>query len=146
MSGVNVCHFIGRLGKDPETKTLQTGDMVANFSIAVSESYKDKQGNKVEKTEWINCVAWRKTAEVIAKWVHKGDMIYVSGKFTTRKWEKDGVTRYTTEILVNNMMMLGSKQGTQGAASTGPSPGEDGFEALPKTDVGGEDSDPDLPF
>jgi single-strand DNA-binding protein len=84
--------------------------MVVNFTIATSESYKDKTtGEKKESTEWHNIVLWRGLAEIAAKYLHKGDMIYLEGKLRTRSWEKEGVTRYTTEIVGDNMTMLSTK-------------------------------------
>jgi single-strand DNA-binding protein len=112
MSGVNKVILIGRLGKDPEVRNLENGAVVANFSIATSESYKDRTtGEKKEITEWHNIVLWRGLAEIAQKYVRKGDMIYVEGKLRTRSWEKDGVTRYTTEIVGDNMTMLSPKTG-----------------------------------
>ena len=106
----NHCSFIGRLGKDPETRYTQSGDAVCNFSVAVDESYKSKDGQKVDKTEWINCVAWRKLGEICGQYLTKGSLVAVSGKMQTRKWQdKDGQDRYTTEILLDEMRMLGSK-------------------------------------
>jgi single-strand DNA-binding protein len=108
---VNKVILLGRVGKDPEIRNLDNGNAVANFSLATSESYKDKKtGEKKENTEWSNIVAWGKTAEIVQKYVRKGDQIYVEGKLQTRSWEKDGVTRYTTEIVVNNLTMLGGKK------------------------------------
>lgn len=94
---LNKVQLIGRLGKDPEVRNMDNGKAVANFSIACSEKWKDKNSGDVkEKTEWVNCVAWDPLADkVIAKYVHKGDLIYIEGKLQTRKWEKDGVDRYT---------------------------------------------------
>jgi single-strand DNA-binding protein len=110
MSGVNKVILLGRIGKDPEVRNLDNGQTVASFSLATSESYKDKAtGEKKEITEWSNIVFWGKQAETIQKYVHKGDLLYVEGKLRTRSWEKDGVTRYTTEIIGNNFTMLGSK-------------------------------------
>lgn len=106
----NHCSFIGRLGKDPETRYTQAGDAVCNFSVAVDESYKGKDGQKVDKTEWINCVAWRKLGEICGQYLTKGSLVAVSGKMQTRKWQdKDGQDRYTTEILLDEMRMLGGK-------------------------------------
>lgn len=151
MSGVNKAILIGRVGKDPEVKNLPNGNMVANFSIATSETFKDKTtGEKKETTTWHNIVIWGKLCEVVAKYVHKGDLLYVEGKITNRSWEKDGITRYTTEIVVNNMTMLGSKKGAP-EVSTPPSAAttnfaktssDDAFDSLPKT----SGSDDDLPF
>jgi len=110
MAGVNKVIILGRLGKDPEVRHLENGTPVASFSVATSESYKDKNsGEKVEKTEWHNIVLWRGLAEVAEKYLHKGDQVYIEGKLQTRTWEKDGVTRYSTEIVGREMTMLGSK-------------------------------------
>lgn len=106
----NHCSFIGRLGRDPETRYTQAGDAVCNFSVAVDESYKGKDGQKVDKTEWINCVAWRKLGEICGQYLTKGSLVAVSGKMQTRKWQdSNGQDRYTTEILLDEMRMLGSK-------------------------------------
>ena len=106
----NHCSFIGRLGKDPETHYTQAGDAVCNFSVAVDESYKGKDGQKVDKTEWVNCVAWRKLGEICGQYLTKGSLVAVSGKMQTRKWQdSNGQDRYTTEILLDEMRMLGSK-------------------------------------
>ena len=118
MSGVNKVILVGRLGKEPEVRSLDNGAMVANFSIATSESYKDRTtGEKKEVTEWHNIVLWRGLAEIAQKYVHKGDLIYIEGKLRTRSWEKDGVTRYTTEVVADNMTMLGSRGGGGGNPS-----------------------------
>jgi len=107
---LNDCHFIGRLGRDVETTFLPAGDMVAKFSIAIDESYK-KAGEKVQKTEWINIVAFKKLTEICGQYLHKGSLVYVSGKMQTRKWQdKEGVTKYATEIIANSMQMLDSKK------------------------------------
>jgi single-strand DNA-binding protein len=119
MSGVNKVILVGRLGKEPEVRNLDNGAIVANFSIATSESYKDRTtGEKKEVTEWHNIVLWRGLAEIAQKYVHKGDLIYIEGKLRTRSWEKDGVTRYTTEVVADNMTMLGSKGGGGGSPSS----------------------------
>ena len=110
MSGVNKSIILGRLGKIPEVRTMDNGTKVASFSVAVSESYKDKQGNRVESTEWINIVLWRGLAEVAEKYLKKGDLVYIEGKLKTRSWEKDGVTKYTTEVVGDNMVMLGGSR------------------------------------
>lgn len=120
MSGVNKVIILGRVGKDAEVKNLPNGQMVANFSIATSESYKDKTtGEKKETTEWHNIVVWRGLAEIASKYVKKGDMVYIEGKLRTRSWEKDGVTRYVTEIVGDSMQWLGNKRqdGGSGASS-----------------------------
>lgn len=122
MSGVNKVILIGRLGKEPEVRNLENGAVVANFTMATSESYKDKvTGEKKEVTEWHNIVLWRGLAEISQKYLHKGDLVYIEGKLKTRSWEKEGVTRYTTEIVADNMTMLGSKGGGGGNAGNSSS-------------------------
>ncbi|MEP1096193.1 MAG: single-stranded DNA-binding protein [Cyclobacteriaceae bacterium] len=119
MSGVNKVILVGRLGKDPEVRHLENGATVANFSMATSETYKDRNtGEKRETTEWHNIVLWRGLAEVVEKYVKKGDMIYIEGKLKTRSWEKDGVTRYTTEVVGDNMTMLGGGSNSSGGGGT----------------------------
>lgn len=145
MSGVNKVILVGRLGKDPEVRNFDNGSIVANFTVATSESYKDKTtGEKKEITEWHNIVLWRGLAEVAQKYLHKGDMVYIEGKLRTRSWEKEGVTRYTTEVLGDNMTMLSTKGG--GGSNTGYSPAEttsaDSYRAHAPVD----NSTDDLPF
>lgn len=106
---VNKVILVGRLGKDPETRYMTNGEAVTNATMATSENWKDKSGEKQEKTEWHNLVFYRKLAEIAGEYLKKGSQLYVEGKLQTRKWEKDGVTRYTTEIIVNEMTMLGGK-------------------------------------
>lgn len=99
MGNLNRWEGIGRLGQEIELRYLPNGDAVANFSLAVDDSYKNKQsGQKVEKTEWVRCVAFRQTAEFLAQWLQKGARLYAVGKLTTREYEKDGSKRYVTEI------------------------------------------------
>ncbi len=117
MSGVNKVILVGRVGKEPEVRNLENGAVVANFSMATSETYKDKTtGEKKEITDWHNIVLWRGLAEITQKYVHKGDMLYIEGKMRTRSWEKDGVTRYTTEVIGDNMTMLSTKGGSGGGS------------------------------
>jgi single-strand DNA-binding protein len=143
MSGVNKVILVGRLGKDPEVRNLENGATVANFTMATSETYKDKTtGEKKEITDWHNIVLWRGLAEIAQKYLHKGDMIYVEGKLRTRSWEKDGVTRYTTEIIGDNMTMLSTRGGSGSSASEGYSSAGTKGESMP-TASGGSD---DLPF
>jgi single-strand DNA-binding protein len=116
MAGVNKVILVGNLGKDPEVRHLESGVPVASFSIATSESYNDKNtGEKKTVTEWHNIVLWRGLAEVAEKYLHKGDQVYIEGKLRTRQWEKDGVTRYSTEIVGENMTMLGGRPKPEGA-------------------------------
>lgn len=110
MSGVNKVILIGNLGKDPEVRTIEGGTKVANFPIATTESYKDKNGNRQEQTEWHNIVLWRGIAEIAEKYLKKGATIYVEGKLRTRQWEsKEGEKRYTTEVIADSFTMLGKK-------------------------------------
>ena len=111
MAGINKVILVGNLGADPEIKYLDSGVAVANFRIATTENYKNKQGEKVSQTEWHNIVLWRGLAEVAEKWLKKGSSVYIEGKIRTRKWEdKEGNTRYNTEILADNMTMLGGRK------------------------------------
>ena len=145
MSGVNKVILVGRLGKDPEVRNLDNGATVANFTVATSESYKDKTtGEKKEITEWHNIVLWRGLAEVAQKYLHKGDMVYIEGKLRTRSWEKEGVTRYTTEVLGDNMTMLSTKGSSGGSSGyNAPEPASaDNYRAHAPVD----NSTDDLPF
>ena len=108
-SSVNKVILIGNLGKDPEVRHLESGVGVANFSIATSETYKDRNsGERVSQTEWHNVVLWRGLADIAEKYLKKGDKIYVEGKLRTRSWQdQQGNNRYTTEVIADNMTMLG---------------------------------------
>jgi single stranded DNA-binding protein (ssb) len=144
MSGVNKVILVGRLGKEPEVRNLENGATVANFTMATSESYKDRvTGERKEVTEWHNVVLWRGLAEIAAKYLHKGDLVYIEGKLRTRSWEKEGVTRYTTEIVGDNMTMLGSKPGGSGGErSAAPQYSNSQSENAPPAPEGTDD----LPF
>ena len=146
MSGVNKVILVGRLGKDPEVRNLENGATVANFTMATSESYKDKTtGEKKEVTEWHNIVLWRGLAEIAAKYLHKGDLVYIEGKLRTRSWEKEGVTRYTTEIVGDNMTMLSTRpSGSQDYSPKAASAEDSGAAAREKPAV--ESATDDLPF
>lgn len=110
MASVNKVIIIGNLGKDPELRHLQNGDVVASFSIATTEQWKDKDGEKKEHTEWHRCVAWRRLGEIIGQYAKKGTQMYVEGKLQTRKWQdKDGQDRFSTEIVVGEMKLLGNR-------------------------------------
>lgn len=106
--GVNKFLAIGNLGANPEVKEL--GDQkLANFSIGISETWKDKLGDKKQSTEWVNCVVWGNLASVVEKYLKKGSKVYIEGKLKTDSYEKDGQTRYSTKVIVNNIEMLGGK-------------------------------------
>ncbi|MFT3884950.1 MAG: single-stranded DNA-binding protein [Flavobacteriales bacterium] len=121
MAGVNKVILIGNLGADPEIRHLQNGVSVANFRIATSETFKDRQtGERREQTEWHNVVAWRGLAEITEKYLKKGSKVYVEGKLRTRQWQdKDGNQRYTTEIQADDMTVLDRPSGERGADQGG---------------------------
>jgi single-strand DNA-binding protein len=135
---LNKVMLIGHLGKDPELKYTPGGAAVATFSLATNESYKDKDGNQQEKTEWHRLVVWNKQAEIAAEYLKKGQQIFAEGKLQTRTWEKDGQKHYMTEIVVFNFQMLGRKGEGVGGAPDVPLPSDD--MAPPQSDR------EDLPF
>ncbi len=136
---LNKVQLIGNLGKDPELKYTPSGVAVATFSIATSESWKDADGNQQEKTEWHNIVAWRKLAEICGEYLKKGKKVYLEGKLQTRNYEKDGVKRYVTEIVADQLIMLDGG----GGAARGGSSSSSATEPAPMSDVPKDD---DLPF
>ena len=137
--------LVGRLGKDPEVRHLEKGATVANFTMATSETYKDKTtGDKKEITEWHNIVLWRGLADVASKYLHKGDMVYIEGKLRTRSWEKEGVTRYTTEVIGDNMTMLSTKP-SGGSSDYSPSAAQSS-QNEPNDYKSSSSSSDDLPF
>lgn len=108
--GVNKVILVGNLGNDPEVKYMPNGDAVANLSIATSESWKDQQGQIQERTEWHRLVAYRRTAEIIGEYLRQGSQIYIEGRLQTRKWQdQNGNDRYTTEVVITEMQMLGGR-------------------------------------
>lgn len=121
MASVNKVILVGHLGKDPETRYMPNGDAITNATLATSESWKDKQtGEKKEQTEWHRLVFYRKLAEIAGQYLRKGSLIYIEGSLKTRKWQdKDGQDRYTTEITVNEMTMLGGRGDAGGGQSSG---------------------------
>jgi single-strand DNA-binding protein len=125
--GVNKVILVGTLGQDPEVRYMGNGNAVTNLSLATSEQWTDKQsGQKVERTEWHRVVMYGKVAEIAGEYARKGAQIYIEGKLQTREWEKDGIKRYTTEIVVDNngtMQLLGSRpQGQQPQQAPSPAP------------------------
>lgn len=108
---LNQCTFIGNLGRDPETRHLPNGNAVCNFSLGVSEKWKSKEGEQKEHTEWVRCTTYGKLAEICGQYLSKGSQALVQGRMQTKKWtDKEGNDRYTTEIIVDTMKMLGSKR------------------------------------
>lgn len=129
MAGVNKIIIVGNLGRDPELKESQSGTVVARFSLAVSETWKDN-GEKKERTEWVNCVAFGKLAEICGRYLARGRQVYIEGRLQTRSWEKNGEKRYMTEVIVNQMQMLGSRdagEATQDPASKEAFPVKDNY-------------------
>lgn len=113
MIGLNKVILVGNLGKDPEVRHLEGGTAVASFSLATTESYKDKSGQRIDQTEWHNIVVWRGMAEVAEKYLKKGMTVYVEGKLRTRSWDdKDGHKRYITEIVGDTFNILSKKENT----------------------------------
>ena len=111
MAGINRVILVGNLGKDPEVKSLESGVKLAKFSLATTETFKDKDGNRTEHTEWHNIVFWRGLADVAEKYLRKGSTIYLEGRIRTRTWkDEDGKNRYMTEIQGDNMTMLGGRR------------------------------------
>ena len=145
MAGVNKVILIGNLGKDPEMWTFEDGTKKASFSLATTESYKDKAGNRVDQTEWHNVVLWRGLAGVAEQYLKKGSSVYIEGKIRTRSYQdKEGMTKYVTEIFADNMTMLGSKGGDQSTGNNFQAPAQ----SQPQQDNSiSQQSEPDdLPF
>ncbi len=147
MAGVNKAIIIGRLGRDPEVRYTPDGTAVANFSIATSEEWKDKNtGEKRERTEWHRIVAFRRLGEICGEYLSKGRQVYIEGRIQTRDWEdKDGNKRYTTEIVASQMQMLGSRDDSGDSRSSGgPSGGR--MQEEPPGPSHSDVRDDDIPF
>lgn len=152
---VNKAILVGRVGNTPELKSLDGGNKVVNFSVATSEYFKDKSGAKQEKTEWHNVVAWGSLAEIIAKNVVKGTQLYIEGKIQNRSYDdKDGVKKYTSEVVASEIKFLGSKKSEDGESASAPassqsntsqSSGKGASTAAPVFSNSDSDND-DLPF
>ena len=138
MIGINKVILVGHLGKDPEVRTLESGTKTATFSLATTEVWKNKEGEKKELTEWHNIVVWRGLADVVEKYVKKGQLLYIEGKIRTRSYEKDGQKKYITEVHADGLQMLSSKKDTN-------MPQEINVEAS-NTDTARKPEDDDLPF
>jgi single-strand DNA-binding protein len=164
MASVNKVIIVGNLGRDPETRYMPNGEAVTNVAVATTESWKDKNsGEKKELTEWHRITFYRKLAEIAGQYLKKGSQIYVEGRLQTRKWtDKDGVERYTTEIIADTMQMLGSRQGMGGGGGGGAPMDDDygGGASAPRQSTGAasaprpasrpapnfSDMDDDIPF
>ena len=129
---VNKVVLVGHLGGDPETRFTPSGTAVANFNIATNESWKDANGELQDKTEWHRCVMFGKTAELAGELLKKGQLVYMEGKLQTRNWEdKDGIKRYTTEVVCDMFTMLGRKMDTDNSQQTAPTSNSDEEDDLP---------------
>jgi single-strand DNA-binding protein len=125
MRGVNKVILIGNLGRDPEVRYTREGTAVANLNLATTETWNDGNGQRQERTEWHKVVAWGKLAEIAKEYLGKGKQVYIEGKLQTRSWEdKEGVKRYTTEVRVDQMVMLGGRAGDAMPRDSGPPPSE----------------------
>ncbi|MEA2043371.1 MAG: single-stranded DNA-binding protein [Bacteroidota bacterium] len=145
---VNKVILVGRVGNDPEIKYIKEDVPVAKFSLATNERYKTRDGEKREDTEWHNIVIWRGLAKVVETYVKKGDQLYLEGKITTRQYEKDGQTKYFTEIVAREMQMLGGADRTGNTTDSGAAskPVADNKTAETKTNDENFDEVDDLPF
>lgn len=151
---LNQCQFIGHLGKDPEVKSMQNGDKVANLSIAATEKWKDKNGERQERTTWVPIVIWGPLAGIAEQYLRKGSKVFVQGKFSVRKWtDRDGQDRYSTEIVLQGpnavLTMLGDGKGTdsQSRSNGSQSGGNTGSQADSQTRGGfADDLDDEIPF
>lgn len=142
MSAVNKAIILGNVGQNPETRTLENGRQVTTFSVATNEKYKNKEGEKVENTTWHNIVAWTPFSEIINSYVKKGDKLYIEGKITNRTWEdKNNIKRYTTEIVVRELTLLGSNN-----SAKPPQPTEEDAPPWTQSQSSDLEQDDDLPF
>lgn len=131
MASVNKVILVGNLGKDPETRYLPNGDAVTNITVATSESWKDKNGDKKESTEWHRVSMFKKLAEIAAEYLKKGSSVYIEGRIQTRKWQdKEGQDRYSTEIVADRMQMLGKPQGNSPEREEKPGKGGGSFDDM----------------
>ena len=144
--GINKVILVGNLGADPETRYMPSGGAVTNLSIATSESWKDKQtGEQKERTEWHKVAMFNRLAEIAAEYLRKGSQVYIEGKLRTRKWQdRDGNDRYTTEVIADEMQMLGGRGGGGGSAPM--SSGQDSGPPSAPPQSGPDDFDDDIPF
>jgi single-strand DNA-binding protein len=145
--GVNKVILVGNLGKDPEVRYMPNGNAVANITLATSESWKDKQtGEQQEKTEWHRVVMFRRLGEIAGEYLKKGSQVYIEGKLQTRKWQDNsGNDRYTTEIVANEMQMLGGRGGGSAGFAGDSAPSKAAPAPAPAA-AGADDFDDDIPF
>lgn len=143
--GINKVIIVGNLGNDPETKYMPSGSAVTNLSVATNESWKDKQtGEQKDRTEWHRVAMFGRLAEIAAEYLRKGSQVYIEGKLRTRKWQdQQGNDRYTTEIIADEMQMLGGRGGAPSMGGGGPAPSGSPQGGAPRQD---EEFDDDIPF
>lgn len=142
---VNKVILLGRLGKDPDLKYTPSGVAVATFSIATDLAWKDQEGNQKQATEWHRVVAWRKTGEIASNYLKKGNQVYIEGRLQTRSWnDKNGVTRYTTEVVTDNLVLIGGKMERAEGVHEVPPPVDEFVPGEP--DQAPAPSEDDLPF
>ncbi len=149
MASVNKVILIGNLGQDPDTRYMSNGEAVTNISLATTDTWKDKNGEKQEKTEWHRVTFYRKLAEIAGEYLKKGRPVYVEGRLETRKWtDKNGMERYTTEVIATDMKMLGSRPGSDNFDSSDKNTNEpaSGQSTHNKGGNGFEDMEDDIPF
>lgn len=140
MASVNRVILIGNLGQDPSIRYMSNGEAVANITLATTDTWKDKNGGKQQRTEWVNVVFYRKLAEIVSEYLKKGNLVYIEGKLQTEKWTKDGVDRYTTKVVASEMKMLGSKKTDSSQEQSNES------EKKQNNDSNGFDDYDDVPF
>ncbi|MDB5271715.1 MAG: ssb [Chitinophagaceae bacterium] len=146
MAGVNKVILLGNLGKDPEVRAIDNGRKVARFTLATTESYRNQQGERVDQTEWHNVVFWGPVTDVIEKYLKKGNQVYIEGKISNRSYDdKDGVKKYITEIVGQNLTLVGGKPSGSGESGSNGSSGSNSYASAP-TMSSAEDASDDLPF
>ncbi|MEA3363454.1 MAG: single-stranded DNA-binding protein [Thermodesulfobacteriota bacterium] len=142
---VNKVILVGNLGKDPDLRYTPSGDAVVTFSLATTERYKDRDGNKQSKTEWHNMVAWRQLAEICGKYLHKGKQIYIEGKIQNRSYDdRDGNKRYISEVVINEMQMLGSRDDNQSGGGSGYAGGQNQSQGGQSYNQGGQNQNQNI--
>lgn len=163
MASVNKVILVGNLGKDPEMRYMPSGDAIANFSVATTDTWKDKNGEKQEKTEWHRVAMFGRQAEIAGEYLKKGSSVYLEGRLQTRKWQnKEGVDQYTTEVVADRMQMLGGRSGggnafevmdrepsgSSSGSGSGSAPAPRNAAAKPPAKKGGDfdDFEDDIPF
>ena len=156
MRGINKVIIVGHLGQDPEVRYMPNGNAVANMTVATSESWKDQQGQQQERTEWHRVTMYRKLAEIAGEYLRKGSQVYVEGSLRTRKWQdKTGNDRYTTEIIANEMQMLGGRGGSGGGDYSSSSSDSSSSSSSSKSNMNQSNNEPmpvddsfddDIPF